>query len=407
MGNSNQTGVWIIGAGGAVATTSIVGCLSYATTGEDPPGMITASDMVGDISFTGLDDLVFGGCELFELDLVDRARTLDESAGLFGNLMIDQVSDDLKNISDRIEPGLLPVDHNHISTMDEGWAHKPQGTAMDAVEYVRDQLQSFRESEDLEDVIVVNLASTEPGMDVDLPEDPDELLNMLKTKDQTSLPEIHPSVLYAVAAFLEDAPYVNFTPSTGNTPVALRNLAVERGIPHMGKDAKTGETLLKTVLAPMFLARNLKVLSWEGHNILGNADGKTLEDDNARKTKTEDKQKSLVQMMDDEDLHSRVRIDYVPSLGDWKTAWDFIHFQGFLDTKMSLQFIWQGSDSALAAPLVLDLVRFADLSVERGESGEMTHLASFFKTPLGCEEHDFHQQFQRLVRYIDDLNGAS
>ncbi len=407
MVNSNQTGVWIIGAGGAVATTSIVGCLSYASTDENPPGMITASDMVGDIPFTGLDHLVFGGCELFELDLVKRARTLDESAGLFGNLMIDQVSEDLSEVSERVEPGLLPVNHDHISTMDEDWAHKPAGTAMDAVNYVRDQLRSFRQSEGLDKVIVVNLASTEPGMDVDLPEEPNELLSMLEEKDQTTLPEIHPSVLYAVASFLEDAPYINFTPSTGNTPTALRSLAVERDIPHMGKDAKTGETLLKTVLAPMFMARNLKVLSWEGHNILGNADGKTLEDEHARKTKTEDKQKSLVQMMDDEDLHSRVRIDYVPSLGDWKTAWDFIHFQGFLDTKMSLQFIWQGSDSALAAPLVLDLVRFADLALQRGESGEMTHLASFFKTPLGCEEHDFHKQFQRLVKYIDELNGGS
>ncbi len=407
MSNMNRTGVWIIGAGGAVATTSVVGCLSYRNSDQQPLGMITESEKSDGISFLDLDSMVFGGCELYPVDLIERARDFDESAGLFGHQLIDRVSTDLNEISERCEPGLLPIEHGHISTADPEWAHQPEGTAMEAVDYVREQLQRFRDRQNLDRVIVVNLASTEPGLQVDLPDGPDTFLSKLKSTDQTSLPEIPPSVLYATASFLEDAPYINFTPSPGNTPIALRKLAVQRGVPHMGKDAKTGETLLKTVLAPMFTSRNLKVLSWEGYNMLGNTDGKTLEDEEAKKTKTEDKQKSLVQMMDDEDLHSRVRIDYVPSLGDWKTAWDFIHFQGFLDTKMSLQFIWQGSDSALAAPLVLDLIRFADLAVKRGESGEMTQLASFFKTPLGCEEHNFYEQFQRLVSYIQKVRSSS
>jgi len=388
-----------------VSTTTMVGTCALLR-GEAPTtGMVTASPLMSDLPFMELDDLVFGGCELYPVDLNERVRDLNASSDLFDRRLLDAVEDRLRTISDRCQPGLLPLEHDHLSRMDADWAYPPEGTAMEAVDGVRDQIRSFRQEQDLDRVIVVNLASTEPGLAIDLPDDPDAFRTRLENKDQTSSPEIPPSVLYAYASFLEDCPYVNFTPSPGNALPALATLARDRGIPHMGKDAKTGETLLKTVLAPMFSARNLKVLSWEGHNILGNEDGKTLEHEDARKTKTEDKQKALEQMFGDEDLHSRVRIDYVPSLGDWKTAWDFIHFEGFLGTKMSLQFIWQGADSALAAPLVLDLVRFADLADRRGESGEMTHLASFFKTPLGVDDHNFHRQFELLLEYAEDVRA--
>jgi myo-inositol-1-phosphate synthase len=98
-------------------------------------------------------------------------------------------------------------------------------------------------------------------------------------------------------------------------------------------------------------------------------------------------------------MHTRVTIDYVPSLGDWKTAWDFIHFRGFFGTRMTLQFTWSGSDSALAAPLVLDLTRLAELALRRGESGAMKHTAAFFKSPIGCQENDFHRQNSWLEEY--------
>jgi myo-inositol-1-phosphate synthase len=178
-------------------------------------------------------------------------------------------------------------------------------------------------------------------------------------------------------------------------------------VPHCGNDGKTGETLVKTVLAPMFTARNLRVLAWQGYNMLGNRDGEVLVDGAHRQAKLRNKDEALRSLLGDEGLHTRVGIDFVPSLQDWKTAWDFIHFEGFLGTRMSLQFTWSGSDSALAAPLVLDLVRLAELARRLGEAGEMLHTASFFKAPIAGGTHDFRAQFQSLLEYAGARSSGS
>jgi myo-inositol-1-phosphate synthase len=149
----------------------------------------------------------------------------------------------------------------------------------------------------------------------------------------------------------------------------------------------------------MFAARALKVLSWQGYNLLGNKDGEALSDPLRAQSKLRNKDAPLHSILDDDSIHTRVGIDYVPSLHDWKTAWDFIHFEGFLGARMTLQFTWCGSDSALAAPLVLDLVRLADLAAERGEGGEMSHTAAYFKAPLSGGTHDFHAQARALHEY--------
>jgi myo-inositol-1-phosphate synthase len=188
---------------------------------------------------------------------------------------------------------------------------------------------------------------------------------------------------------------VNFTPSLGATPPAIQELATLRGACHAGQDGKTGETLLKSVLVPMFAARNLQVQSWVGHNIFGNLDGLILDDPANKAAKIKGKDQ-LVGHILGYDPQTLVSIEYVRSLGDWKTAWDHIHFRGFLGTPMTLQFTWQGCDSLLAAPLVLDLVRFVELSQRRGEVGALSHLGSFFKQPLGLAEHDFPRQFSLL-----------
>jgi myo-inositol-1-phosphate synthase len=181
-------------------------------------------------------------------------------------------------------------------------------------------------------------------------------------------------------------------------------LAEKKGVPVMGNDGKTGETLVKSALAPMFMCRNLDVLSWEGFNILGNMDGSVLNHPKNCESKIRTKDQVLAKILG-YTPHSRVRIDYVPSLDDQKTAWDFIHFRGFLGAKMSLQFIWQGFDSILAAPLVLDLVRLADLSKRRGESGLMPHLASYFKAPLGVSEHRLYEQYEMLMDYVRQVKN--
>jgi myo-inositol-1-phosphate synthase len=207
------------------------------------------------------------------------------------------------------------------------------------------------------------------------------------------------SGLYAYAALDAGLPYVNFTPSLGTSCPALDELARRKQVPHGGKDGKTGETLLKTVLAPMFAARNLQVLSWVGHNILGGGDGRTLNDPANKASKVRSKDAALAAILGYRP-QSHVSIQYVESLDDWKTAWDYVHFRGFLGTKMALQFTWQGCDSILAAPLVIDLARLALLAQRCGEAGVMSHLACFFKSPMGTNEQDFFRQWAAFEQYV-------
>ncbi len=192
--------------------------------------------------------------------------------------------------------------------------------------------------------------------------------------------------------------YINFTPSLGADPPALLELADKRKATICGKDGKTGETMLKSALAPMFADRNLQILSWVGHNIFGNRDGIVLNDPANKASKVKSKDALLSQILGYKP-QTLVSIEYIESLDDWKTAWDHIHFRGFLGTKMMLQFTWQGCDSLLAAPLVLDLARLSLLSLRRAESGLLKHLSVFFKSPMGVNEHHFFRQFAWLEEY--------
>jgi myo-inositol-1-phosphate synthase len=223
--------------------------------------------------------------------------------------------------------------------------------------------------------------------------------------DRNEKEAVQASTIYAYASILEGCPYINFTPSNGALIPAIVQLAEEMRVPVMGNDGKTGETLVKSALAPMFLCRNLEVLSWEGFNILGNMDGRVLDHPKNRQSKINTKDRVLSKILG-YSPHTGVHIEYVPSLDDQKTAWDFIHFKGFLGAKMSLQFVWQGYDSILAAPLILDLVRLAEFAKRRGEYGVMYHLASYFKAPMGVDEHRLYEQFQMLVDYAERTQEA-
>ena len=156
----------------------------------------------------------------------------------------------------------------------------------------------------------------------------------------------------------------------------------------------------------MFAMRNLKVLSWVGHNILGNRDGAVLADPAIKAGKIESKRSGLAEMLG-KDIDSPVSIEYVKSLDDWKVAWDFVHFEGFLGTKMNMQFTWQGADSILAAPLVIDLVRLTEHEWRRGGRGCMQHLASFFKSPMDVPERSHFEQWRRLMEYVRDVSAES
>jgi myo-inositol-1-phosphate synthase len=270
----------------------------------------------------------------------------------------------------------------------------------DAIERIQGDLKEFRERNKLDQLVVANVSSTEPVKDLDERYDTIAKFRAALESKDTSIPA---SALYGWATLDLGLPYINFTPSLGASFPAALELAKERKATVCGKDGKTGETLMKTVLAPMFAYRNFKILSWVGHNIFGNRDAVVLDDPANRASKIQTKDQ-VVSSIVGYKPQTHVSIEYIESLDDWKTAWDHIHFKGFLDTKMIVQFLWQGCDSLLAAPLLLDIVRLTLLAQRRGEVGILKHLACFFKSPMGCEEHDFFKQMEMLAEYVGKAN---
>jgi myo-inositol-1-phosphate synthase len=385
-----------VGARGAVATCVAYGAWGLRSGLLEPVGLATERPPFSRLPLRPIDDLVFGGHEISLGDLSSSASELVRN-GVLPMDLVAACSAEAAALDARIRPGTLDLADVGRADLD------PEVTALGGahprakVERLAADIAAFRADHGLERVIVVNLASTETWADER--ESWNDLAAFERALDGGE--DFPASCLYARAAFESGAPFVNFTPNRGASIPALRQLARERGLPHCGNDGKTGETLLKTVLAPLFAARALRVLSWQGYNMLGNRDGAVLSDPIRRESKLRNKDAPLHAILDDENLHTGVGIDYVPSLHDWKTAMDFVHFQGFLRAKMSLQFTWTGSDSALAAPLVLDLVRFSDFAAARGEAGEMGHTASYFKSPIAGGTHDFHAQFVRLIQYAE------
>jgi myo-inositol-1-phosphate synthase len=395
-------GLWLIGARGGVASTAIVGlcALKRGLVGE--AGLVSQLAEFRDLGFADWGDFVVGGHEIRPVRLADEAVRMATDNRAIDAGLIAQCTAELDEIDGRVRPGTI---HKVGPTIGRfAGPEVPVGESpREAIGRLRADLSGFARAHALEHVIVVNLASTEPPVDPGLiPPTWAELNHQLDLPDACLLPA---SSLYAIAALDSGCSYVNFTPSLGSAPEAIDQLARLRGTRHMGCDGKTGETLLKSVLAPMFRQRNLRVMSWVGHNIFGNLDGKVLDDPANKKAKLASKDHLVGEILGYRP-QTLVSIEYVESLGDWKTAWDHVHFQGFLGTPMTLQFIWQGCDSLLAAPLVLDLVRFTELARRRGEVGRLGFLASFFKSPYGVREHDFLRQFQMLQAWANSGRGS-
>jgi myo-inositol-1-phosphate synthase len=393
---SGRVGVWLVGARGAIAT-----CVSYGLAGLragllEPIGLVTEREPFRRLGLVAFEDLVLGGHEIARGSLSQSAGELVRH-GVLASELVAAASAEAAELDARIRPGVLDQADVGRAELDPRAAALGAAAPRERTDRLSEDLRAFRDEHGLARLVVVYLASVEPWT---APEPYwNELAAFERALDQDGV--FPASSLYAYAALIAGAAFVNFTPNRASSLGALRELARARGLPHCGSDGKTGETLLKTTLAPMFAARALRVLSWQGYNLLGNPDGAALADPLRARVKLENKDAPLYSILDDEGLHSRVAIDYVPSLHDWKTAWDFVHFEGFLGARMSLQFTWSGSDSALAAPLVLDLARWAELALRRGERGEMAHTACYFKAPLGGGTHDFHRQFARLLEYAE------
>lgn len=391
-----RVGVWLIGAKGGVATTMMTGLAALRRGTIEPVGLLTETEPFARLGLVGFDALVVGGHDIRAGRLGDEARRMWSESRAIPPDLIDGAASFFAEVEPRLRPGTLVASGDRIRSLADPAAVAVVETPRAAIARIRHDIASFAATERLDHVVVVNVASTEPPPTLPIPRDFAELEPLLDDADRCPLPS---SSLYFLAATEAGASYINFTPSTGATPACLQELACERGVAHAGCDGKTGETLLKSVLAPMFAARNLQVMSWVGHNIFGNMDGKVLDDPRNKAAKVKSKDHLLAAILG-YPPQTHVSIEYIESLGDWKTAWDHVHFKGFLGTPMTLQFTWQGCDSILAAPLVLDLVRLVERARRGGESGALEWLACFFKSPVGVREQSFAAQVTMLMEWV-------
>lgn len=399
-----RIGLWLIGAKGGVATTVMTGLAALARGLVEPIGLITETEGFHSLNLIDWSDIVIGGHDIRNESLLDEARRMWTVSRAIPPGVLESVTPDLIDIETRLRPGTVLASGSSIQAIASLPESKVAKSPRNIIDEIRTDILDFAETNDVERVVVVNLASTEPPWSSPIPDNFDELSLLLEhTSESSPLPT---SSLYAIAAFEANAAYINFTPSTGATPQALNSLAQQRGLPHAGCDGKTGETLLKSVLAPMFRDRHLNVMSWVGHNIFGNLDGKILDDPSNKAAKVKSKDHLLANLLPSTP-QTLVSIEFIESLGDWKTAWDHIHFEGFLGTPMTMQFTWQGCDSILAAPLVIDLIRLVDRARLAGEAGSLPWLASFFKSPLNCQEQGFAAQMTMLNDWVNKHSTRS
>ena len=383
--------LWIVGARGSIATTLAVGVLA-AQHGLIPlEALLTATEPFAGLGLASLQGLVIGGCDLGPGTLAETAHAALAGVGSFPVSMIDALRPDLERI--RITRGVLRGGGAAIDALagDER-AATASGSARESVDRLVADIRAFAQGEP---TVVVNLASTEPNPPAPLFEWDAAALQRAVDDDDPRIPS---SCLYALAAIEAGCPHANFTPSAGASLPAVVDLARAARVPLAGRDGKTGETLLKTALAPMFPIRALTVEGWYGTNILGNTDGLVLADPDNKASKITSK-KGVLEGILGYAPEGDVRIDYFKPLGDHKVAWNFIQFRGWGGHQMRLQFTWEGTDSVLAAPLVLDIARLVLLAQRRGESGPIGSLGLFFKTPEGSSEMNLYKQYDALLRW--------
>jgi myo-inositol-1-phosphate synthase len=394
-----RAGLWLIGGRGAISTCVAHGLYGLAAGQVESVGLLSTDPRLEPLGLRAPSEWVLSGSEVRSADIRSTVTEL-ERQHILPSPLIAQVAGQVAAYDKSLVPGLLDATDQHVGGLareqfDPRTLELLGLSVRERIAHVVACLEAFKRAQQLERVVVVNLASSERFT---APSPAWERLADLEAALNRNEPQ-PASLLYAYAAFQAGAAFVNFTPSTGANPAALEQLALARGVPHCGSDGKTGETLVKTALAPMFAHRRLKVLSWAGYNMLGNRDGAVLEDPEHKRAKLRNKDDVLRRLLDAPELTSRVGIDYVPSLGDWKTAMDYVHFEGFLGARMSLQFTWTGSDSALAAPLVIDLACFAERALRDRRGGHLPELACYFKSPLGAVSDDFHLQVQALFAW--------
>ncbi len=399
---NEKLGIWLVGACGNVATTATLGLVALHKRLAPTLGLVSELPEFSQLPLVPWDQLVIGGHDIRKPQVLSTATRLTEER-VVPRELLDQCHDELLAAESRIRPGVANQSGEAIRQIADVHLPDEQSTTpRELIERLKGDLKEFVAQNRLRGAVVVNVASTEPLFDAELPTSWPEFAMLLDRPGTL----VAASTIYAIAALELGLPFVNFTPSVGAALPAVEDLAKRKKTCHAGQDGKTGETLMKTVLAPMFAQRHLKVQSWVGHNIFGNLDGRILDNPANRESKVATKDRVLANTLG-YDPQTLVSIEFIESMGDWKTAWDHVHFRGFLGTFMTLQFTWQGCDSALAAPLVLDLARLIDVAASQGQTGVVAAFAPFFKRPLGTSEHDFSKQHRALVEWADAITDCA
>jgi myo-inositol-1-phosphate synthase len=356
------------------------------------------------VRLAGLGDLVFGGWDVFE----DNAYQAAANAGVLDAKDLAKAEKFLKGI----RPMKAAFDQNYVKNL-QGTNVKKAKTKFDLAEQLREDIREFKKKNKLDRLVMVWCGSTEVFLKA---EDIHRDLASLEKAMKTNHPAIAPSMLYAYAAISEGVPFANGAPNLTVDIPALVEYAKEMDVPVAGKDFKTGQTLMKTVLSPAFKARMLGLNGWFSTNILGNRDGEVLEDPGSFKTKEESKLSVLEYILQPKvypELYGKfthkVRINYYPPRGDNKEGWDNIDIFGWLGYPMQIKVDFLCRDSILAAPIVLDLVLFLDLAKRAGMHGIQEWLSFYFKSPMCAPElypeHDLFIQLMKLKNTLRWMMG--
>jgi myo-inositol-1-phosphate synthase len=412
-----RLGVLLVGLG-AVSTTTIAGVMAVRKGLAKPIGALTQMGTIrlgkrtegrapairDFVPLADLDDLVFGGWDIFEDDCYEAATT----AGVLERSLLDGIKEELA----AVKPMPAVFDRQYVKRLD-GPNVKTGRTKMDLAEQVIEDIRRFKAAHSLDRVVLIWCGSTEIYMKETAAHQSLPAFEKALADNDPSIPS---SMIYAYAAIKEGMPYANAAPNLSADIPALIELAHSTGAPLAGKDLKTGQTLIKTIIAPGLKARLLGVEGWYSTNILGNRDGEVLDDPESFKTKEESKKSVLDYILQPNlypdlysNLHHVVRINYYPPRGDNKEGWDNIDLVGWLGYKMQLKVNFLCRDSILAAPIVLDVALFLDLARRVGLSGIQEWLSFYFKSPMFAPglypEHDLFIQLMKLKNTLRYMRG--
>jgi myo-inositol-1-phosphate synthase len=412
-----KLGILLVGMG-AVSTTTIAGVLAVRRGLAKPIGSLTQmgtvrlgkrtegrSPMIRDfVPLASLDDVVFGGWDIFEDSAYEAAKT----AGVLDSALLEQIRPELE----AVRPMPAVFDRQYVKRLD-GPNVKKGANKRELAEQLREDIRRFKAEHGLERLVMIWCGSTE----IYLTESPAHAtVASFEKALEASDPNIPSSMIYAYAAVMEGIPYANAAPNLSADVPALLELAQQTGSPLAGKDLKTGQTWMKTLVAPGIKARLLGVEGWYSTNILGNRDGEVLDDPESFKTKEESKKSVLDYILQPnlypdlyQNLHHVVRINYYPPRGDNKEGWDNVDIFGWLGYPMQLKINFLCRDSILAAPIVLDVALFLDLARRAGMSGIQEWLSFYFKSPMHAAglypEHDLFIQLMKLKNTLRYMRG--